>query len=92
MVEIGAFTHEHFYKMGLWGVKQENWKDVREDMVLDVLVFVEEIFKDEIEFYRMSGIIWGGGHQMRGAKPRSPFNKALSRRTTYVWSGPIKEQ
>ena len=89
IVEIGAFTHEHFDKSGLWGADQSKWEDVRKDMLWDVLLFVEEVFGDKVEFF--SGGL-GGGHRETGKQSRGPLDKFFSGKLTYVWSGPKEEQ
>ncbi len=89
MVEIGPFTHRHFNMWGPWVVEKPNLEELREAIVVEVLLFVEEIFEDKIEFYGGSG---GGGHRERGKKPRGFLDKLIFGKTTYVWSGPIQEQ
>jgi hypothetical protein len=82
-VEINPFLHQDFDFMG------GNLGEAREALVVDVLLFLEEIFEDKREFYGRPNAC---SDQERGKKPRSFLNKLLFGKTTYVWSGPIEEQ
>jgi hypothetical protein len=83
IVEINPILHQDFELVGM------NSDEGREDLVLDVLLFLENIFEDKIEFYGRPN---GCSHRERGQKPRSSLNKLIYGKSTYVWSGPIEEQ
>jgi hypothetical protein len=80
-VEINPFLHQDF------DFGEGNLDDGRD--VVDVLLFLEEIFEDKREFYGRPNAC---SDQERGKKPRSFLNKLLFGKTTYVWSGPIEQQ
>ncbi|HVP77375.1 MAG TPA: hypothetical protein VMV04_05730 [Thermodesulfobacteriota bacterium] len=83
IIELVPFTHEH---VSIWG---PDLAEGRNAMVRDVIVFVEDVFEDKIEFY---GGPRGGGYQEKGQKTRGYLNKLYFGETTYVWSGPIEER
>jgi cbb3-type cytochrome oxidase subunit 3 len=83
IVEINPFLHQDFDLLG------RNLDEGREALVVDVLLFLKEIFEDKIEFYGRPN---GCSHQERGKKPRGFVSKLFFGKTTYVWSGPIEER
>ncbi len=86
IVEISPFLHQDF---DLQDLLVRNLDEGREALVVDVLLFLEKLFEDKIEFYGRPN---GCSHQERGEKPRGPLNKLFFGKTTYVWSGPIQKE
>lgn len=52
-IEIGPFNHEHFDGGGLWDSRYR--EDIRKGIVLDVLLFLGEVFEDKVELYAEGG-------------------------------------
>ena len=83
-VFIGNITHCHFELDD----ELEPPAIAHEQAVRTVVDYVEAILTDQIEFY--GGGTYGGSRP-RSDKPRGWLSRMLLGSTTYVWSGPIKQ-
>jgi hypothetical protein len=80
---LGRFTHVHFnnYDEGL------SDREKAERIANDVVVFLQKLFADQIEFYGTGSV---GGWRERHRKKRGIISKFILAEKTYVWSGPVK--
>jgi hypothetical protein len=78
-VSVGQLTHGHFTPRNYQLASQEN----EEELIERVLEFLDEVFRDRIEFWTAGK---SGGWHPRGEEPLAP--RPNMRR--FVWSGPVK--
>jgi len=81
-VHFGSFTHIHFgnYDEELTVEQRE------EQIILEVADFLENVFADKIEFFRMR---FGGGGCGPLASQSNWSRRLFGRRQAFVWSGPV---
>jgi len=81
-VFIGDFTHFHI------GNYDDSFsKEKKEEAIVGaLLLFLEKLFADEIEFF---GNGRSGGQRERNQKPRGFLSKWLFGKNSWTWTGPI---
>ena len=77
MVDVGNLTHGHFSPRNYEAPQTER----EEELIERVMAFLEEVFADQIEFWRSD--IAGGWHARGRGEPMGPNARR------YTWSGPL---